>query len=235
MKKSLKRVFTQKGVFDAAPSFDADFIYYDDRDMWKEINCVGYALGYRALGLFSLLSVIQNDISKHVLKGIPNIIAHTNIVPIENNKLKNIPEGHYPVALFFCPSEENKSIVRDIHVFRMDRDGSWSHKQGWEDIEATKFDSRNQPIKDPLSAKRLSFSESYDYSRFLGFFAVPKGGAKFFFERQNSYADIYEHIRMTLKQRHESSKQKQEEPKKKSAPKRKERKSNKGISLSYEF
>lgn len=226
MKTSLKKLFTKKGVFDAAPSFEDDCHFYEHRRLWGEINCFSYALGYRDAGFPMLESILQSQTPKHVLTGLPEVIAHTNIKPIKDNKLQNIPEGHYPVAIFISHEEGNRLRIRDYHWYRMDDTGLWSHKQGTHRLEATNLDSRNRLIKNPLKAKRLSLSETYDYSVFVGFFAVPKGGARFFLERQDSYSGVLAHIKATLHQNNIE---------KKTETKRKERKSNKGISLSYEF
>ena len=77
----------------------------------------------------------------------------------ERNSNFKCPKNYYRIALF-----QNQN-GREFHFYRQDRNGLWSHKNGWR--KATNLDCAKQLIKDPLKCKRGI------YKVFCGFFAVP--------------------------------------------------------------
>jgi len=75
-------------------------------------------------------------------------------------------DGYYTVALFF--SEDGKE--RDVHWYRQDDDGSWSHKDGRHN--PSQLDADGKPIRDPRCIATTN------YPLFGGFFLVPRSGVK---------------------------------------------------------
>jgi hypothetical protein len=55
----------------------------------------------------------------------------------------------------------------DHHWYRLDRDGTWSHKVGWG--VARNYDESHNVITDPRTADRGGYTD------FCGFFCVCKG------------------------------------------------------------
>lgn len=229
MEDSLRKIFNERGIFNAAPSFENDFMFYDRKRLWSRINCLGYALSYKGEDFPEHSDRITKTLfsGSALSVGWADIFAHTSVVPIEDNNLINIPQGHYPIA-GFMPSaltgcieddywlmtdehspipkslphvvdEAQKDIFIDAHFYRMDRDGTWSHKDGWNSV-ATNVDSVRKAITDPLEANRYSSRDGYTYSRLMGFFAVPKYGAQLFSTRQGSFDVLESHIQKTLAQ-----------------------------------
>lgn len=68
------------------------------------------------------------------------------------------------VALAIKPAQETSPS--DFHLYRQDRDGWWSHKEGGGAV--TNLDESGNRIKDPETADRGK------YTVFCGFFCVPK-------------------------------------------------------------
>jgi len=73
--------------------------------------------------------------------------------------------GYYPVALVSAPGV-------DYHWYRLDNNGTWSHKPGHG--TARNVDSSGKIITNPETADRSGYP---NYSDFCGYFYVPKGGA----------------------------------------------------------
>lgn len=207
MEKSLRKIFNERGVFDAAPSFEDDFMFYDRKRMWGRVNCVGYALGYKADDFSEQNRRITEALYNRaeIPAGVAYLLAHTSTLPIKDNNLENIPEGHYPIAGFLplammghdINGEFQLDSFFDYHWYRMDNTGLWSHKDGWGG-ESMNIDARRKEIKDPLKADRYSYRDGYNYTRLMGFFAVPKHGATFFPSKQDSFDALEKHIKHSL-------------------------------------
>lgn len=84
------------------------------------------------------------------------------LIPVEEPESR---EGYYAVALFY--SEDGKE--RDLHWYRQDDDGTWSHKDGRHN--PSQLDADGKPIRDP----RLIANT--DYPLLGSFFLVPRAGA----------------------------------------------------------
>tara|TARA_Y100000389_G_scaffold140231_1_gene138039 strand:- start:5082 stop:5942 length:861 start_codon:yes stop_codon:yes gene_type:complete len=80
---------------------------------------------------------------------------------------KKCKRGTYKIMLFISPSEEYK----DFHFFRQDKDGTWSHKQGW-GYGPSKLDASGKIIFNPIKSN-LNF-KPYNYSKYCSSICVPK-------------------------------------------------------------
>lgn len=77
--------------------------------------------------------------------------------------------GYYPVALVMDPGV-------DYHWYRLDNNGTWSHKPGHGD--ATNVDASGKPITNPETANRnYSGTSRVNYSQFCGYYYVPASGS----------------------------------------------------------
>ncbi len=207
MEASLKRMFMQKGVFDAAPDFEDDFVFYDRSRSWRGINCLGWALGYKGKDFSERNRKMTSRLyhREEMCSGLAYLLSHTSIVPIADDNLFNIPEGHYPIVGFMPSvfhgydlySERQEDAFVDYHWYRMDNKGPWSHKDGWKSI-AKDTDASEEEIRNPLEANRYSQRDGYIYSRLIGFFAVQKNGAQLFTSPQDNFSAIERHIRHSL-------------------------------------
>lgn len=198
MQISLSRIFTRRGLYDAAPNFQEDFLIYSKQPLAGQVNCFGYALGVKE-DFGAHHEQTEHIFDTHMtMTALPEILSHTGIEPIEDNNLVNIPDNHYPIAGFIsCPGGDG-SWYMDYHWYRMDNDGTWSHKGGWKDIFLpTRYDRSCQEIYNPLSANRSNPGNEHD--KFIGFYAVPKGGAELFTSRQNNHGRIGPHIERSIK------------------------------------
>lgn len=75
--------------------------------------------------------------------------------------------GYYPVALVSDPGV-------DYHWYRLDDNGTWSHKPG--NTNATNVDASGNPITNPETCNRDY--GSVNYKDFCGYFYVPAGGIR---------------------------------------------------------
>lgn len=73
-------------------------------------------------------------------------------------------EGYYLVALFF----KNHPSNFDLHWYRKDDDGTWSHKNGWE--PASRLDTQGNVIHG------VSKAPDPDFPIFGSYFLVPRKG-----------------------------------------------------------
>ena len=80
---------------------------------------------------------------------------------------KKCKVGFYKIMLVRAPPPGNE----DFHFYRQDRDGTWSHKQGW-GYGPTKLDASGKVIFDPRYANRNY--GSLNYSVFCSAMCVPK-------------------------------------------------------------
>jgi hypothetical protein len=83
-----------------------------------------------------------------------------------------VKEGHWKVALVIAPTDENG--VYDYHWYRLNEDGTWSHKPGA--FPVTNLDGSGNIITDPKIANRNSIDGTLSYSIFVGYFEVGKCG-----------------------------------------------------------
>jgi len=98
----------------------------------------------------------QDEFRQHLFEG----AAQDGLLPVNQPEHR---EGHYLAALFFSDKE------RDFHWYRQDRDGTWSHKDGWR--TPSNKDADGNMITDP----RTAYTPRYPV--FGGFFLVPRSGA----------------------------------------------------------
>ncbi len=76
-------------------------------------------------------------------------------------------KGFYKIMLVRSPAPGNE----DFHFYRQDRDGTWSHKQGW-GYAPTKLDANGKVILDPRTANRNY--GSLNYSVVCSSMCIPK-------------------------------------------------------------
>lgn len=180
MDSSLREDFNQRGIFDAAPDFLQDFMMSEMFGTWGDINCLGWALGSKSPQFHDLYHYYRynmEDLRAEKISGLIRLLSGIGVDAVEGNNLLNIRDGHYPIAGFIDPKTSSPDEFHDYHWFRMDNTGMWSHKDGW-GRAITNCDASNKLIVDPSVANRRSISSDYNYTMFLGFFAVPKGGVE---------------------------------------------------------
>ena len=73
-------------------------------------------------------------------------------------------DSYYLVALFFKDHPSNF----DLHWYRKDDDGTWSHKNGWQPV--SNLDAKGHVIKD------VSKAPDPDFPIFGSYFLVPRQG-----------------------------------------------------------
>ncbi len=73
-------------------------------------------------------------------------------------------DGYYTAALYFKEQPDNF----DLHWFRQDDDGTWSHKDGWRSV--SNLDDSGKIITD------VSDAPLKEYSLFGSYFLVPRNG-----------------------------------------------------------
>lgn len=200
MNETLREAFNKKGIFDATPDFVSDYLFYNSQRLWDKINCLGYALGYKDSDYRAYYDAAKETPYYYDTRiGIPTLLAQTNAVPILDNNLIHIPEGHYPIAGFIAPSLVSGDRFSDQHWYRLDSDETWSHKQGWDErCRASKFDAEKALIDDPLTCSRRTLTRIY--SAFVGFYAVPQGGATLSQVNEDRFKAIEAHVGQSLKQ-----------------------------------
>ncbi len=197
---SFREGFNLEGLRDAAPDFPVDYLFYQMRNMWGSLSCFPYAMGYKQNDFGRIYDQVRALPDYHeTTVGITETLARTNATPIKNNDLLYLPEGHYPVAGFIDPEIYSGYKFKKQHWYRLDKDLLWSHKLNWDHRScATKLDASENFIEDPRRSNR-KFGNN-DYSCFIGFYAVPKGGATFGEKRLSHYDAIEQHIHDALAQ-----------------------------------
>tara|TARA_Y100000389_G_C17394438_1_gene481745 strand:+ start:38 stop:436 length:399 start_codon:yes stop_codon:yes gene_type:complete len=83
------------------------------------------------------------------------------------DETKPCKKGTYKIMLFVAPDPEHN----DFHFFRQDKDGTWSHKQGW-GYGPSKLDASGKMIFNPRRSN-LNFAP-YNYSKYCSSICVPK-------------------------------------------------------------
>jgi hypothetical protein len=91
-------------------------------------------------------------------------MAELGYVFIEAKADVTIPDKAYMVALSIFPG--NEEYTSDYHWYRLNSDGTWSHKPGFDSV--TNMDKSGSVITDPLTANRGL------YNCFVGYFYVVK-------------------------------------------------------------
>ncbi len=131
-------LYLESRVSTNSPSFK------DDKDMYKCGNCYCYALGFKTPNIFNDVfvkfddkmighnigfvsdTVIDISNSRDLMFGFENDMSYLGIKYYDSEILKpNIHNG-YKVSLY--------RGFEDFHFTRQNKDGSWSHKIGYEPI-----------------------------------------------------------------------------------------------------
>ena len=76
-------------------------------------------------------------------------------------------KGTYKIMLFVAPDPEHN----DFHFFRQDKDGTWSHKQGW-GYGPSKLDASGKIIFNPRTSD-LNY-KPYNYHEYCSSMCIPK-------------------------------------------------------------
>ena len=100
---------------------------------------------------------------KDVVKG---ILLDSPYIKYMGTKTMNFkcPNNYYRIALF------QSKIGKDYHFYRQDKNGKWSHKNGWRKV--TNKDCDGRLINDP------KYSNNGIYKVFCGYFIVPYDSSK---------------------------------------------------------
>ena len=142
---------------------------WSDEDILDNHNCYDYALnsmeqvlhhpgGSRGLSDFNIDDYYKRE-TLIELMGFDAEEYNFDFAPI--GKYEQCDPGYYKIAICSDPGY-------DIHFYRQNSDGTWSHKMGNDYV--SNLDSSNQLILDPENcARKYSFLE---YNLFYGFFQI---------------------------------------------------------------
>jgi len=97
-------------------------------------------------------------VCKDVIKGILIDCPKSKYMGTKTMNFK-CPKNYYRIALF------QTKVGKDYHFYRQDKDGYWSHKNGWR--KATNRDCDGKLITDP------KYSKNGIYKVFCGYFIIP--------------------------------------------------------------
>ena len=163
-------------------------------DKWNDYtmefyNCYCYALNTKYYGWFcpgwlsdedyylpfsktNLVYCIKQDFIKY------NEYRNSNMIFIPVSKYETCPIGTYKIALVvdnYNYSGDVNNPDYDVHFYRQNEDGSWSHKPGKHEV--TNLDGSLNKIFDPDTCDRQSiYYEELNYSIFFGYYAVSAWG-----------------------------------------------------------
>jgi hypothetical protein len=80
------------------------------------------------------------------------------------------PENHYKIALFEDPLGDNNGY-HDLHFYRQDPNGLWSHKQG--STVVSSLDFSNKIVFDPqIADRRNKIIPEVNYTTFGGYYCI---------------------------------------------------------------
>jgi len=92
------------------------------------------------------------------------------------DKLETRP-GYRLIAL--AMSKGSLLTTRDYHWYRQDRDGTWSHKPGWDNIEPLQASEAFSKNADDIVYPHEKGTDRGKYKDFMGYFLVPEKGVSF--------------------------------------------------------
>lgn len=164
--------------------------YNKDPAIRKTHNCLSYALGIMEPKAAEACREMTNKKNcRHLFPQPGNRIHRKNMNKnsrlrcevITDLLLKDYPEIKSTTFYSKCPANHYKiaSVAdkgNDHHWYRQNKDGSWSHKSGEQDV--TDLDALDQKIFNPKQASRNYTSRpdsDLNYEDFCGFFCVPRG------------------------------------------------------------
>lgn len=130
----------------------------------------GYAAGYKPI----------KDISKYTCKNIEKRMFADNPHLIKTTRCKHCPRGYYKGALVIASKPKRKVVT--YHFYRQDKNGRWSHKDGYG--YATNKDAKGKVIYDPKTCNR-TYKKGKVYDRFCGYYCVPSSANKKRFQINN--------------------------------------------------
>lgn len=192
-----------------------NYIKMDDRfckyprwkpELWNEnipeevkdhTNCYSYALNRIELNLDDKLQPGEISGEKYdfmdcdvIFQHIKNDLNREDIFKTDINKKPNCLQNKIALAL------DIKSEDKDYHFYRLDNNGTWSHKPG--STNATNKDARDDLIFDPEKADRdYSFKEyineegeteyGKNYALFCGFYMIPQNRAPMIYDWNAHY------------------------------------------------
>lgn len=121
----IQKQFNAKGVLQVAPIFNPDAWVGDFADRAFQYNCLSYAADLNdeeAKRFKNELMPIYNLYLKLYLLGLR---------PVRDNDISNLEKGQTPIIGRLTNNPGESGEVVDYHWYRLNRDGSWSHKMGW--------------------------------------------------------------------------------------------------------
>jgi len=170
-------------------SYNPDEYNKDDATR-KTHNCLSYALGImEPKAAEACRKMVNKKHCRHLFPQPGNRSHRRNMNKnsrlrcgvITDLLLKDYPEIKPTTFYDKCPKNHYKiaSVAdrgNDHHWYRQNKDGSWSHKSGEQDV--TDRDALGQKIFNPKQASRNYTSKpdsDLNYEDFCGFFCVPRG------------------------------------------------------------
>lgn len=190
--------FNQRGILDAAPIFNIEKWRENSLALCFKTNCLGYALDIPedTMSAFRQYVAFEHDVF--------HMSTVFGLKPVEDNDLANLPDGHYPIIGRFTNSPTEGGYVIDYHWYRLDQDGSWSHKLGWNRAPAkltVSHESKNAPYPNFVDG------EEVDYPVFAGLwakdpnFVIRDFGALNGLKEPEGYEKVKRHIKHAIENR----------------------------------